>query len=76
MLIIGAGGIYKPKMGNTCTYTIAKTDKLIDLINLINGKFRTPKIFCLHKAIDHINLVHSLNIPRLPLDNSNIKSNP
>jgi hypothetical protein len=75
MFIIGAGGIYKPKIGNACSYTIAKTDKLIELIHLINGKFRTPKIVCLHKAIDHINLVHNLNIPKLPLDNSNFMTN-
>jgi len=74
--IIGARGIYNPKIGNACSYTIAKTDKLIELINLINGKFRTPKIICLHKAIDHINIKHNLNIPKLALDNSNLMSNP
>jgi hypothetical protein len=74
--IIGAGGIYNPKIGNACSYKIAKTDKLIELINLINGKFRTPKIICLHKAIDHIYIKHNINIPKLPLDNSNLMSNP
>lgn len=75
-LIFDAGGICQPKEGNVCRYSISKTDKLIEIINLINGKFRTPKIVSLHKAIDHINLVHNLNIEKLPLDNSNLGSNP
>lgn len=29
----------------------------------------------LHKAIDHINLVHNINIPKLPLDDSKLGSN-
>jgi hypothetical protein len=74
--IFEAGGIYQPKNNNTCRYSIAKTDKLIEIINLINGKFRTPKIMCLHKAIDYINLKHGTKIEKLPLDNSNIMSNP
>lgn len=45
------------------------------MINLINGKFRTPKIKYLHKAIDRINIIHNTNIEKLPLDNSNIESN-
>lgn len=74
--VFEAGGIYQPKQGNTCIYSIAKTDKLIEIINLISGKFRTPKIMCLHKAIDHINLKHDLNISKLPLDNTSIISHP
>lgn len=31
---------------------------------------------CLHKAIDHINLIHNFNIPKLPLDNNSLISNP
>lgn len=36
-------------------YSITNADAVINLINLINGKFRTPKIIALHKAIDNLN---------------------
>jgi hypothetical protein len=45
------------------------------MINLINGKFRTPKVKYLYKAIDHINLLYNTNIEKLPLDDSNLGSN-
>lgn len=45
------------------------------MINLINGKFRTPKIKYLYKAIDHLNLLYNTNIQKLPLDASNLESN-
>jgi LAGLIDADG endonuclease len=73
--IFNTGSLYKEKLNNTCKYRVSETKKLIELINLINGKFRTPKIKYLYRAIDHINLVHKTNIKKLPLDNSNIESN-
>lgn len=73
--ILGAGGIYISKTNNTCRYQVADTIVLIKLIDLINGKFRTPKIHRLHDAIDHLNLKHNLFISKLPLDNSNLGSN-
>lgn len=74
--IFGTGSLYQVKIGNTCAYRIYEKKTLIKLINLINGKFRTPKIQYLHKAIDRVNLIHNLNIPKLPLDNSSLESNP
>jgi len=73
--IFKTGSLYKEKLNNTYKYRISETNKLIELINLINGKFRTPKIKYLYRAIDHINLIHKTNIEKLPLDNSNIESN-
>lgn len=73
--IFNTGSLYKEKLNNTCKYRISETRKLIELINLINGKFRTPKIKYLYRAIDHINLIHKTNIEKLPLDKSNIESN-
>jgi len=74
-LIFGTGGLYQEKLSNVCRYSISDKNTLIEVINLINGKFRTPKIKYLHKAIDYINLIHGTNIPKLPLDNSNLESN-
>ena len=45
------------------------------MINMVNGKFRTPKIKYLYKAIDHLNVVHNTNIEKLPLDKSILESN-
>jgi hypothetical protein len=74
--IFGTGSLYQVSIGNTCVYRIYDKNTLIEVINLINGKFRTPKIKYLHKAIDHINLKYNLNIKKLPLDNSSLESNP
>jgi len=74
--IFNTGSLYQEKLNDVCKYRISETVKLIEIINLINGKFRTPKIKYLYKAIDRINLIHNTNIEKLPLDNSNIGSNP
>jgi LAGLIDADG DNA endonuclease family protein len=74
--IFGTGSFYEVKSTNVCRYTISEKYSLIELISLINGKFRTPKIEYLHKAIDYINTVHNTNIKKLPIDNSNLLTNP
>lgn len=68
------GGLYQEKATNTGIYRISETSKQIEIINLINDKFRTPKIKYLHRAIDQINLKHGTKIEKLPLDNSNLDS--
>lgn len=45
------------------------------IVNIINGKFRIPKIDQLHKLIDWMNKKHSLNIKKLPLHNSSLLKN-
>ena len=49
-----ASGAYVKKIG-VCRYSITNADAVINIINLVNGKFRTPKIAALHKAIDNLN---------------------
>jgi LAGLIDADG endonuclease len=71
--ILDTGSLYQEK--NACKYSISEKNKLIEVINLVNGKFRTPKIKYLYRAIDRINMIHNTNIEKLPLDNSNIESN-
>jgi len=73
--ILGTGGLFKEKSCNVYIYRISDKDTLIKVITLINGKFRTPKIVYLHRAIDYINLVHNLDIKKLPLDNSHLRDN-
>jgi len=69
------GCIYSEKNSNGSVYRVIETSKLIEIINLINGKFRTPKIKYLHRAIDQINLKHGTNIEKLSLDKSKLNSN-
>lgn len=54
---------------------IAETNRLIGIINLVNGKFRTAKIKFIYKAISHFNIVYNTNIEKLPVDDGNLKSN-
>ncbi len=69
------GALYKQKGKECGIYRIIETTKLIEIVNLINGKFRTPKIKYLYRAIEQINLKHGTKIEKLPLDNSEINSN-
>jgi hypothetical protein len=55
--ILGTGVIYIEKRvkGEVCRFSITNADEVIKIINLVNGKFRTPKIQALYKAIDNLN---------------------
>ena len=53
--ILNTGSINIEKTG-VCRYSVTNADAVINLINLVNGKFRTPKILALYKAIDNLNL--------------------
>lgn len=55
---------------------------ILDIINLVNGKFRTPKISALHLLIDWVNNNNlkktndkNIVIYKLPIDNSPLESN-
>jgi hypothetical protein len=50
-------------------------DAVIKVIGLVNGKFRTPKIEALNRATDNLNKWRNANLPKLPLDTSDIGSN-
>ena len=72
--ILNTGTIYSEKTG-VCRYSITNADAVINTINLVNGKFRTPKILALYKAIDNLNKWRNTNLVKLPLDNSSLDSN-
>ena len=72
---IGSGSIVRRK-SNSIELRFSSWISLIKIIKLVNGKFRTPKIDQLYKLIDWINIKEpSINIPKLPLDNSSLDSN-
>lgn len=72
--ILNTGVIYTETTG-VCRYSITNWEAVTNVINLINGKFRTPKILALHKAIDNLNQWRKSNLLKLPLDTSSLDSN-
>lgn len=59
--IVNSGYIYVEKNG-VCRYAITNPYSVIHIINLVNGKFRTPKINVLNKAIDNVNKWRNANL--------------
>ena len=66
--------IDKSKAGHVLLQILAKNE-VLKIINLINGKMRTPKIEALHRAITYINRIDKTSIPLLEIDDSNLDSN-
>ena len=73
--ILNSGYILVEKKGGVCRYCISNADAIIQVINHINGKYRTPKYHALYKAIDNVNKWRNANISKLPLDTSSLDSN-
>ena len=68
---LGKGSIVKRKT-NCIELRFSHKQTLCKIIELINGKFRTPKIDQLYKLIDWMNKKHSMDISKLPLNDSPI----
>jgi hypothetical protein len=83
-IILGYGSIQKTSSDSAVELVIISKKGKIDLVSLINGKFRTPKISKLNKLINLININYSrvsaeisdyLPFSILPLDVSPISEN-
>jgi hypothetical protein len=73
---IGEGSINKIKGSKAYIYSINSFNGLVYLVNLINGKLRTPKIYAVHNLIDWLNYKNEyLNIEKLNLDPNLLTSN-
>ena len=74
----GKGFIAKRKT-NSIELRFSDKKSLYQIIELVNGKFRTPKIHQLYKLIDWMNKNHinssELKINKLSIDNSSLNSN-
>lgn len=76
--ILGKGLMAPPltyvrrRSGNSIELRFSSKNTLCNIIELINGKFRTPKIDQLYKLIDWMNKNHSMDIKKLPLNNNSI----
>ena len=73
--ITQAGKIYKKENQGCVLWSIQNSGDVIKIIQIINGYFRSGKIFELHKCINWLNENLNSNIPTLPLDASSIDSN-
>ncbi len=58
-----------------CRYRITNAEAVIRVVNLVNGKFSTPKIEALYRAIYNLNLLRNENLSKLPLDTRNLDCN-
>jgi hypothetical protein len=66
--------INRSSAGHVLLQILAK-EEVLKIINLINGRMRTPKIEALHRAISWINEKDNSFIPYLGLDTSSLDSN-
>jgi hypothetical protein len=66
--------IDKSSAGHVLLQILAKKE-VLKIINIINGRMRTPKIEALHRAISWINERDKSVIPYLGLDTSSLDSN-
>ena len=69
------GNVYHTKGKKTVRWMIKDLKSVINVVNNINGKLRTPKIHRFHNMIDFLNLYYGTNISKLPLDNSPLFEN-
>ena len=60
---------------NAIVLTIADKKNLINIVQLINGYLRTPKIHKFNLLVDHLNIRYNLNITKKEIDTSNLNSN-
>jgi len=65
---LGYGFIRIKLKENACVLTISPLKGLINVIHLLNGNMRTPRIHPLYSLIDWVNTNHNTNIKKLPLN--------
>lgn len=71
---IFGGNVYDHPNKNMTRWMILDIRSVTNIVSLVNGKFRTPKINALYNMIDYLNAKGS-NIVKLPLDTSPLNSN-
>ena len=68
-------GGYMSYRKNSCILIVKKLDRLVNLVNLINGYFRTPKIVAIHQLILFLNDKLNMTLTLQGIDYSNLDSN-
>jgi len=64
---LGYGSINRKKGKNAYILSISDKKGILNLVHLLNGNMRTPKIFSLYNLIDWLNIENS-NLTKLPLN--------
>ncbi len=72
---LGHGSISRKKGLNAFIYTVNNIEGVMLLINLLNGKMKTNKIFALHRLIDWYNQYRGTYIEKKGLNTDTILSN-
>lgn len=73
--ITEVGKVYHKKDAGYVLWQIQKKKDVLNIINIINGYMRTPKIEALHRAIIWFNKFDNSSLECLTLDNSPLDSN-
>lgn len=68
-------GFFKTGSSNIMRLIVADKQRIIRLTELMNGSLRTNKIITFHKLIDRLNSNNSLNILKLPINDSTLDNN-
>ena len=74
---LGFGSLIRKKGLNAYVLTVGINDQkgILNLVNLLNGNMKTPKINSLYKLIDWLNNKNSnLNLTKLPLNTDSLKN--
>jgi len=75
-LILGHGSIQKIEARGACILYINNAQGIQVVVNLINGKMRTPKVEALHRLITYLNKISTEQpIPLLGIDETGLFSN-
>lgn len=72
---IGQGSLKRVKRAQAYILSINSLPGVVKVVELINGKMRTPKVVALHRLITWLNLNRDYNFPLLPVDTSPLESN-
>lgn len=72
---IGYGFIRIKGKENACVLVVSPVKGLKYLIELLNGKLKTPKIYKFHQLIEWINVNHNCNYPKLGKSQESLMNN-
>ena len=69
---LGYGSLIRKKGLNAFVLYINDQKGILNLVNLLNGNMKTPKIYSLYKLIDWLNNKTNLNLIKLPLNTDSL----
>ena len=69
---LGFGSIHRKKGVNAYVFSINAQKDVLDSINFLNGRMRTPKLYYLHNLIDWF---PELNLKKLPINKEPLTNN-